>query len=501
MKFRRLRNILTVAVLACTSFTFQSCDSWLDVTPEAQVNDKTMFSTQQGFMDVLNGIYITASKEKLYGKNLLFSMTDVMAQYYKIPDDKHEFSQLSQYKYKDLAVSPKLDQIWLEMYFCIANCNILLENLEKVGPEFFEEPRTYYILRAEAKALRAFFHFDLLRLFAPSYKADPDYAAIPYVTKYSNEVTPQSSVSAVIDSVLVDLNAAAEDLKENDPILDPLYKGSDDMYMWTQPMPDRNEFLSYRGFRLNYYAVNGMLARVYAYKLDKQKAYDHARIVIDSEVFKFTKAWEVTTSPEFRNRILRPEIIFGFNVPKMTKIFEPYSLNSSMGNKWLTIQNSRNIFQDDVDDYRSKYLMEYEILADRPSCLKFVKPENPNDMVEGKFGIIAPMMRISEMYYYVCEYLMDTDLEAAASELQKLRDARNVKNTLHVNSAEDMQDIIVNDARREFMCEGQMFFFYKRLDRKVINESSKYEMTDKDFVWPLPNVELEFGERLSNLYK
>ena len=64
--------------------------------------------------------------------------------------------------------------------------------------------------------------------------------------------------------------------------------------MWTQPMPDRNEFLSYRGFRLNYYAVNALLARVYAYKLDKKQAYDYAKIVLESGVFKFTDYWKIT---------------------------------------------------------------------------------------------------------------------------------------------------------------------------------------------------------------
>ena len=77
----------------------------------------------------------------------------------------------------------------------------------------------------------------------------------------------------MIDSVIVDLKAAVTDLEGRDPIFDPLYQATtgSDMYMWTQPMPDRNEFLSYRGFRLNYYAVNALLARVYAYKLDKNR--------------------------------------------------------------------------------------------------------------------------------------------------------------------------------------------------------------------------------------
>ena len=161
------------------------------------------------------------------------------------------------------------------------------------------------------------------------------------------------------------------------------------------------------------------------------------------------------------------------------------------------------MFYGSVNDYRLKYLMEDKILEafNRPTCIKFVKPEISSDETEGEQGIIAPMIRMSEMYYYVCEYLMDIDLDAAKTELQKLRDARNAKETLIANSAAYLENIIINDARREFMFEGQMFYFYKRLNRPVIDESGNYTMTAKDFVLPLPDVELEFGDRLSELYK
>ena len=318
-------------------------------------------------------------------------------------------------------------------------------------------------------------------------------------------MSPQKTVSEVIDSVIVDLKAAVTDLEGRDPIFDPLYQATtgSDMYMWTQPMPDRNEFLSYRGFRLNYYAVNALLARVYAYKLDKKQAYDYAKIVLESGVFKFTDYWKITSDIQYRNRILRPEIVFGFNVPRMTKVFEPYSPSYSSNKKWLTIKNSEQMFEGSANDYRLNYLMEHEILAafDRPSCIKFVKPENADEMTEEEMGRIAPMIRISEMYYYVCEYLMDSDLNGAKTELQKLRNARNAKEALIANSPAELEDVIVNDARREFMCEGQLFYFYKRLGRKVVDESGNYTMTEKDFVLPLPDVELEFGNRLSELYK
>lgn len=496
---KNIKNIVIVLLAGC-GLLFQACNSWLDITPAAQVNDKKIFSTPQGFQDILNGIYIDASREVLYGKNLLFGMVDVLAQYYDLSKQTHEYVELGKYNYKDVKMSPEIDKIWKEMYFCIANCNILLEELEKVGPEFFSEERTFYIIRGEAMALRAFFHFDLLRLFAPSYKADADYMAIPYMRKYTNQVYPQSTVRQVLDSIEMDLKAGLKDLEDCDPIFDPLYQGREDIYMWTQPMPDRNDFLSYRGFRMNYYAVHATLSRLYAYRAQKQEAYEHARMVLESGVFKFSNSWKITDDREWRNRILRPEIIFGFNVPQLTNIYQPYyAPQSYSGDKFLMIKNPNEIFKDSPNDYRKVYLMDWETVAGLPSCLKFAKPSGSE--VEDDFGHIAPMIRMSEMYYYMCEYLAETDLDLAKTEFQKLRDARNARNALIINGATDMQNEIVNDARREFMCEGQMFYFYKRLGRQVMNESGDYQMTARDFVLPLPDVELEFGDRLSELYK
>ena len=45
---RTIRNIGLTVLLGCM-VGIQSCTSWLDITPEAQVNDEKMFSTQQGF--------------------------------------------------------------------------------------------------------------------------------------------------------------------------------------------------------------------------------------------------------------------------------------------------------------------------------------------------------------------------------------------------------------------------------------------------------------------
>lgn len=485
----------------------QGCNDWLDVTPRAQANDKKMFATPQGFKDVLNGIYIDAARDELYTKNLLFGFLDALAQYYELSDEKHEMHDAGGYQYHSTNVMPTVETIWKELYFGIANCNILLEKLEEVEPEFFGDVRNYYIIRGEAKALRAFFHFDLLRLYAPSYKADPGYMAIPYVTRYSNQITPQSSVSDVLGYVIKDFEDAMKDLKEYDPILDPLYVSSGmygqdgpDIYMWTQAMPDKDYFLSYRGFRMNYYAVNALLARAYSYMGKEREAYDYAKTVLESGVPKLANSMYVDHwDKAYADRLFRSEILFAFYAPQMNVRYFDYSLRSSNSKKWLTIKNSAYVFANTPDDYRKKCLLDETTLSGRPSCIKYQDPKDSK--VEDYYGMIAPVIRMSEMYYIVCEYLATANLPQAKTEFEKLRVKRNAKNVLTISTVDDMKREIMNDARREFMCEGQMFYFYKRLNKPVLDESGSGMTSEKDFVLPMPDVELEFGDRLSKYYK
>ena len=95
-----------------------------------------------------------------------------------------------------------------------------------------------------------------------------------------------------------------------------------------------------------------------------------------------------------------------------------------------------------------------------------MKPENADEMTEEEMGRIAPMIRISEMYYYVCEYLMDSDLNGAKTELQKLRNARNAKEALIANSPAELEDVIVNDAAGSLCAKGSCFISTNGWDGK-----------------------------------
>lgn len=68
------------------------------------------------------------------------------------------------------------------------------------------------MIRGEAYALRAFLHFDLVRLFGPSYKTGASTKAIPYEETFNNQITELSTVAEVITKALGDLTIAERSL-------------------------------------------------------------------------------------------------------------------------------------------------------------------------------------------------------------------------------------------------------------------------------------------------
>lgn len=76
----------------------------------------------------------------------------------------------------------------------------------------------YAVVRGEALAMRAYIHFDLLRLFAPYDFSSEAKPAIPYVKEARPAIAPQLTPAKFVEYALEDVNAAIALLKE-DPIL------------------------------------------------------------------------------------------------------------------------------------------------------------------------------------------------------------------------------------------------------------------------------------------
>lgn len=253
-----------------------SCSDWLDVDPKTSIPAEKQFESEYGFKDALTGVYLKLTATNMYGRNLTFGYLDELAQLYTVVGATSQDELLQIYRYKEnLDTRAQVDGIYMAFYNTIANVNHLLKMLEEKREVLVTE-HYYETMKGEALALRAFLHFDLLRLFGPIYADEPSGQAIPYRTEFNSEATPILAANEVVEKILADLQAAQDLLKEHDP-LDFFTDREFDNVL------GKDMFLLDRQFRMNLFAVKAMMARVYCYKGDvesRKLAAQYAKEVI-----------------------------------------------------------------------------------------------------------------------------------------------------------------------------------------------------------------------------
>ncbi len=277
--------IITVVLLLSVC----GCNDWLDVSPEDTVDEKELFATGEGYRNALNGVYRQMSLPSLYGQEMSWGLVDVMGQVYSatgLTVYNPYGIVVREYDYDNSVVEPLIQAIWSDSYNAIANCNNIVGRITGEVPSKFrggEEEQN--MIHGEALALRALLHFDLLRLFAPAPVTNPAGNYIPYFENYPSIYEPDKSVTEILSLVERDLLRAKELIAPFDTL-----SGKS---MLHPEKRIKNEYISnsvtdlfflYRGFRMNYYAVTALLARVYNYAGEHEKAACCAREVIDARI-------------------------------------------------------------------------------------------------------------------------------------------------------------------------------------------------------------------------
>ena len=468
-----MKKIYTTLLFAISLFA-TGCSDWLDVAPSNQVNEDKLFSSADGYRNALNGVYLNLGTSSLYGQTLSWGFLDVIAQYYESGSSYMQSSsayyKAARYQFDDSDVKTFVSNIWENGYKNIANCNNLILNISKASPSLFSEGELERdMIWGEALALRALMHFDILRLFAPAMGQDDGKAYIPYVDVYPTIVPTYETNARVLEKVVQDLEDAKRLLANCDLTEEHKVWMSTGYRMLGSVLADdlaaNDVFFAFRGYRMNYYAVTALLARVYNWAGRHEEAYNCAKEVAEAtypdgtestaDCFDFAES--LRSNPKDYNSI----IFTFFNAT----LEEDYSSYISSENSTVFVVNTADLFAEEVSvDDRSldlfgnwdggdiKYLSKYDI----------TKGNNGSDMIPG--------IRLSEMYYIMAEYYAQQGQYPTAGEmLDKVRYARGISTTnlaSAINSSESFYSYLVSEMRREFVGEGQMFYQYKRLNTK-----------------------------------
>lgn len=473
------------------------CKKWLDVTSKSQVVETAMFADENGFADAMAGIYYTMASGTLYGDKLSMSLMDVLARRYNVSDwpiGHSTYSSAAGYGfggdppdyslyYTTDEIKPMVSGIWERMYFAIANTNNILKNID--GRKGVFSGNNYSLMKGEALGLRAFMHFDLLRMFGYPYVSGADSANIPYVTLFSAKlITPLYSTRAVLDSCIADLNAAAILLAEDD------IKGSSPVSDW----------LNNRKCHFNKLAVEATLARIYLYKGDKANALIHATNVINANKLRFNTEADFNPSGQRVDKSYSAEQVFALNKPELATTsqiadyfqtnYNSQSLSNNCGKVDGSTQNIENIYEvPNGGGSDLRYRNSWEVVGE----YVYINKYSQTAVLER--GLV-PLIRLPEMYYIAAE--CSGTGPAGLGYLNMVRKSRGISELPDGMDAETFQFEIFKEYQKEFYGEGQLFYYYKRLDMPYLLECDNFTqlpMTTVKYVFPLSDEEKKIGGR------
>lgn len=451
------------------------CNKWLDVTPKTEMKAAVLFSQQTGFRDAIIGVYGLMTDESVYGSELSMAYLEVLAQVYDNIKTTvgHEYLNAANYDFHEVNEENRLLKIWKQQYRAIVNLNILLKKADENQTVFTDD--NYHVIKGEALALRAFLHFDLLRLFGALPSTGLSTLAIPYADSYTNIPFQQSSVKEVAEKALADLKEARKLLADSDP--------------YGPQKATINEFSLIEGdrsYRFNYYAATALMARIYLYIDDKENALSSAKEVIASGMFPLFEFPSSTTSTlEKEDYIFPSEQIFGLVIKDLkTRIadkFFPENYNN-VGPQILSIKTStfQQIFPAGINtDYRNFWFENSSSTTKR--ITKFT------------YNTRIPLIKVSEMYLIASE--CEPHIEEAVQYLNSIKIHRGLS-PLDPDSfdSETLNEEINDEYRREFIGEGQLFYYYKRLNVQKLPNTAQFLNSEEVYKLPIPNVEIEFGD-------
>lgn len=502
-----------------------SCDDWLNYTPKDKQTEEQQFATKNGILAAVNGVYNSMGASALYGSYLTYDFLDILGQRYEVnKTDEDSYSRycraLVDYNYTESGTESRISSIWGTAYQTIMNINVVLLNLDRdqdaeTGAHLLSS-REYAMLRGEMLACRAMLHFDLLRLFGPCMALSPDDEAIPYNESTDTSILPILTARDALDNhIMRDLKEAQQLLESSDLIREYGPRASYD-----EVSGDNSD--RYRQLRLNYYAVTLLMARAYLWGADYENALTQASSIINdekvSQFFPMVDAGKLIGNTVNPDRVFSTECFFGIYNNKRGLIYDYHFGPDNAGRQLLM---PREGFVDgilfagtDVSDYRyqsqwesgnnlngdvSRRLTKYKDITDndRAAAEGTTSDETVILQAQSFFGSFCPLIRISEAYYIASEASRQLgDQLMAGNYLNYMRIKRGTPYKPDIMSSYD--DMLTKEYIREYIGEGQIFFFFKRRNQGFDNEYNGQKVVSTAV---LPPLIYDFTENVSEADK
>ena len=441
-----------IFIVCISSVVLFSCQK-LDVNSPNDVPTGNVFTNADGLRSALTGLYNNFQQRNYYGGYYPF-MADLNSDV--CTAGGYDVPALNDINAHAVTTSNTFtEQMYLAIYKWVAHANEILENVDKItDPDLSDEERSS--IKGQALALRALAHFDALRMFGYHWDNGSLYG-VPVVITVQNaaDVVSRNTVAETYTAVLKDLNDA-----------DALLDGSELTAQYANSM-----------------FVKGLLARVYLYQKDYDKAAEFATEVIDDGTYSLLDADNFQTIYTGR---LSSESIFELSFDGQNQSSfnaGTYVRDDALRTEifFLANQGMDAFFQARPGDKRSELL---DFVNNDVSIL----PDGRTQKYRGEVIKDNPayILRIAEMYLIAAEAKGRTG--GGLAYLNTLRENRGLSNLVGSNIPDDeaYTQAILDERLAELNFEGHRFFDLARYQKieEVLGVSNE------NAVFPIPQREI-----------
>jgi hypothetical protein len=483
MKSQCYKALYFIIIMLCC-ITFNSCSKWLDVRPVDDVFAEDAFRTKKGFESGLAGVYSSMTGQNLYGAHLKYAILDLMGGYWSVTGTQMPNYYLSVYDFTNISSVSVTDNLWHELYKVIHQVNIMYDYLSYIPDD--EDKK---IIKGELLGLRAYVHLELFKLFGPVVKEEGlDAISIPYYLTSARKPTPFLKSNEFFRLVEKDLLEAKTLLAD-----DPIFKNGRSGNGNSTSLLNYSYLLNYRGARINYFGINALLARLYQLEGNHSKAMEYADGVISELESKQGIGIRLIRESEFTSAVVDRDIRLACE-----NIFSLIRNESHVMSQRFFTGPSRLMtayagFLDNLYTRGSGSSIDYRLVQWGIGTYfnKFLNESDDSRTPRHRNEI--QLINLPEMYFISAEANLETNPEKSIQLLNKIRSSRGIGALTFTTTAE-LKTNYIDEVRREYIGEGFIYTFYKRLFNPIYRASGVVTPSTKIFKFPIPVEERVYNQ-------
>lgn len=445
----------SIITLLAALLGLSSCN-FLDQVSPNDIGTGDAISTAADAEAALLGVYNTLQQGACYGGQFPL-MSEALSD--NATTGGYSYLSLDQIGNKQVTPANALVQdLYISMYRTIVNCNYLLAALP--GVTGLEDQRRQEI-EAQARAIRAMVHFDILRYFGEHWDTSSAYG-IPVISGVQGitDIPVRATVNETYSFVIDELTAALAGISKTD---------------------DRVQYV-------NIHTINGLLARVCLYKKDYAGAVAYAGSVISNSPYNLLDA--ALYKDIFSTRRSSESIFeLAFNKQNRSDFNGlTYSRDDALRTElfYLASENLNDFFQGRPGDVRAE-LLDYDENRNDVTIV----PDGRTQKYRGEESRDNPayMLRLAEMYLIRAEAL---GRSAGLDDLNLIRTKRGMQplTAADVPADADFLRAVLDERRAEFNFEGHRYFDLART-RQV---GTVLNIEEFRSILPIPSNEIATGK-------